>query len=377
MRFANGLYLGYNSGGKGVYNLGGSGELDALNECVGTTTLHYATAGTLTQSSGTNTTTAGLDFSYYSSGNGTYNLNGGTLILNLIITGSGKAAFNFDGVASVKAPTYTGTTNVSAGTLNFTGTLPGGNYAISGGTLNIGGLSKSIGTCQATGGTVTGTGTLTSNATYDVRGGTVAVNLAGNGIGLTKSGSTVAVLSGVNSYSGRTTVVGGTLELAVSAQNCVLNVGGADIQLGAMVFDYAGGADPIATIQSLLKASYDGGRWDVGQFHDSTASATGLTLGCFDNTAMGQVKVMATYPGDFNLDGVVDNQDRAIWFANAFTGSTWAQGDANYDGVVNGRDRDLALASLGLPPLAVMSPAAPAATAVPEPGAWLSWPPAC
>ena len=213
-----------------------------------------------------------------------------------------------------------------------------------------------------------GTGTFTSNATYDVRGGTVAVNLAGNGIGLTKSGATLAVLTGADSYSGCTTVTGGTLELGLGAQSCVLNVGGADIQSGAMVFDYAGGADPIATIQSLLKASYDGGRWDVGQFRDSTASLTGLTLGVLDNTATDQVKVMATYPGDFNLDGVVDSQDRAIWFANAFTGTTWQQGDANYDGVVDGRDRDLMFASLGLPQLTVILPAAPAAASVPEPG---------
>ena len=50
---------------------------------------------------------------------------------------------------------------------------------------------------------------------------------------------------------------------------------------------------------------------------------------------------MATYPGDFNLDGVVDNLDLAILYANAFTGASWQQGDANYDGVVNGLDRDL------------------------------------
>ncbi len=34
-------------------------------------------------------------------------------------------------------------------------------------------------------------------------------------------------------------------------------------------------------------------------------------------------------PGDFNLDGVVDNLDVAIWFANAFTGTTWQQVSAN------------------------------------------------
>jgi autotransporter-associated beta strand protein len=192
------------------------------------------------------------------------------------------------------------------------------------------------------------------------------VNLAGNSIGLTKSGSALAVLSGVNSYTGRTTVAGGMLELGSAAQNCVLNLGGADVQSGAIVFDYSPGADPAATIRSLLRASCDGGRWDVGQFRDSTATTSGLTLGCFDNTVTDQVKVMATYPGDFNLDGVVDNQDKAIWLAHAFTGTTWQQGDANYDGRVDGLDRDIWCAHVGLPPIAVLSPAGVAP--VPEPG---------
>jgi hypothetical protein len=64
---------------------------------------------------------------------------------------------------------------------------------------------------------------------------------------------------------------------------------------------------------------------------------------------------------------VVDNLDRAIWFANAFTGAIWQQGDANYGGVVDGRDRDAVLANLGLSQLAGAS-ASIAATAVPEPG---------
>ena len=75
---------------------------------------------------------------------------------------------------------------------------------------------------------------------------------------------------------------------------------------------------------------------------------------------------MATYAGDFNLDGVVDNLDKAIWFANAFTGSSWQQGDANYDGVVNGLDRDLWFSHVGLPSLGGLMPAA-SVTAAPEP----------
>jgi hypothetical protein len=170
-------------------------------------------------------------------------------------------------------------------------------------------------------------------------------------------------------------VAGGTLELAPSAQSCVLNGGGLDIQAGKVVFDYAGGADPIATIQSLVNASCDNGKWDVGQFRDSTATATGLTLGLLDNTSADTVTVMATYPGDFNLDGVVNNLDRQIWFANAYSGTTWQQGDANHDGVVNDLDRDVLFSNAGCTaPVTSMMPAMPAgmdaasAAAAPEPG---------
>jgi autotransporter-associated beta strand protein len=259
-----------------------------------------------------------------SSASGTYNLNDGVLAVHGLAPGSGKAAFSFG----------SGTLRADAA---FTSTLPM---------------------------TLAGTG---GNATVNTNGYAVSLSgfLSGTG-GLTKSGTGTLTLNGTNTYIGRTTIAGGLLELGPSAQNCVLNLGGADIQSGSIVFDYTGEKDPIATIQSLLKASYDGGRWDVGQFRDSTALATGLTLGCFDNTATDQVKVMATYPGDFNLDGVVNNLDYAIWAANVFTGSTWQQGDANYDGAVNGLDRDLWVANVGLPQLSGALPAA-GVTPAPEP----------
>jgi hypothetical protein len=78
--------------------------------------------------------------------------------------------------------------------------------------------------------------------------------------------------------------------------------------------------------------------------------------------------VMATYPGDFNLDGVVNHLDTAIWFAGAWTGTTWQRGDANYDGVVDGLDRDLLIANFGLPPLTILSSPASLMAPVPEPG---------
>ena len=194
-------------------------------------------------------------------------------------------------------------------------------------------------------------------------------NIGGNG-GLIKYGTNRLSLSGTNNYAGRTIVAGGTLELGLSAQNCILNLGGADIQAGKIVFDYAGGADPVATIQGLLNASYDNGQWDVGQLRDTAATAMGLTLGCLDNPSTHTVTVMATYPGDFNLDGVVDNLDRSIWTANAFSGTTWQQGDANRDGRVDGLDRDLMIACNGsTAPATSMLPASSASMSpVPEPG---------
>ena len=114
-----------------------------------------------------------------------------------------------------------------------------------------------------------------------------------------------------------------------------------------MVFDYNGAASPAATIQSLLTASCDGGRWDIGQFRDSTAVASGLTLGWFDDPAMHTVTVMPSYAGDFNLDGVVNDLDLGIWTANFGNGSSSQLGDVNYDGVVNGLDLDLLSQNVG------------------------------
>jgi autotransporter-associated beta strand protein len=228
--------------------------------------------------------------------------------------------------------------------------------------------AKSL-TFNGTGYTINSSG----GATLTLSGGTIRTNyaatinapLAGTN-GLTKIGSGKLTLAGGNIYSGLTTVAGGTLELGPSAQNCVFNLGGADIQSGKMMFDYAGLTSPAAMVRSLLTASYHGGLWDVGQLKNSTAGANGLTLGWSDNGS-NAVTVMATYPGDFSLDGVVNGTDLDIWFANAGKGTTWRQGDANYDGVINGLDFDLWMAHVGLPPIVGAPPGG--AAPLPEPTA--------
>ena len=195
--------------------------------------------------------------------------------------------------------------------------MPSGNYIISGGTLDVGSLSRAIGTFQITGGRrVSGSGTLTSTAAYNVQAGTVSAVLGGSSIALNKTGAGTAVLNAANTYTGITTVAGGTLDLCgPAAQNAVFNLGGADVKTGHLAFDYDAALSPAATIESLLTASCHAGLWDTGQFRSSTAVANGLTLGWFDDGSS-KVTVMATYAGDFNLDGIVNSTDLDIWKAN-------------------------------------------------------------
>ena len=117
------------------------------------------------------------------------------------------------------ANTYIGDTSVAGGTLAFsalTSSMAGGNYAVSGGTLNIGTILKTIGTLQITDGAITGFGRLTNSAGFDVQGGTISTSLAGTGA-LSKTGPGTAVLNGSGGnliyYTGGTTISGGTLLL--------------------------------------------------------------------------------------------------------------------------------------------------------------------
>ena len=228
--------------------------------------------------------------------------------------------------------------------------------------------------------TLTGNG---GNATVNTNGHLVSLSGSLTGIGgLAKTGSGTLTLSAANNYSGATTVAGGTLWLVGTS---ITSPGAWDPGAvsrrgrppgGKTGFRLHAGTDPVSTIKAMLTASCDGGRWDVGQFRDSTAATTGLTLGMVDNTTTHQVTVMATYPGDFNLDGDVDKDDLAIFYAHAFTGTSWQQGDANYDGVVNGLDRDLLVSHIGLPPLPAPSPAGmPCLFPSREPSP--CWPPLC
>ena len=187
-----------------------------------------------------------------------------------------------------------------------------------------------------------------STLAFDTTGGDYSYGTSGPitnvGLNVTKLGTNKLTLTGANTYTGQTILKGGVLELAnAGAQGPVFNnVGvGADIQTGQMVFDAPTMSD--ATFESDLAASYNGGLWNAGQFHSTTADAT-HGLGWKDNGT--NVTVMYTLYGDTNLDGTVNGNDLNTVLSNFNqTGMTWAQGDFNYDGTVNGTDLNTVLSN--------------------------------
>ena len=275
------LYLGFNTGGSGSYTLSG-GQLSAQYEYVG-----LSGSGNFTQSGGIHVA-GNLVLGDNAGSAGAYNLNGGLLNVAALSGGSGNAAFNFSGgtfqaassfsanvpialglagsngvfdtqgytltlAAPLSGPgglqklgsgtlvltasnSYTGTTLVSAGTLDVNGMLSGGSVQVaSGATLGFAGPIDS--TLMLAGGLVaTGSGTVSLGAlsgssgtiTNDQAGSLIDLVVGGlntvtsfsgailDGSGtlaLTKVGTGTLVLSGTDSYSGGTTVQAGRLRV--------------------------------------------------------------------------------------------------------------------------------------------------------------------
>jgi autotransporter-associated beta strand protein len=116
--------------------------------------------------------------------------------------------------------TYGGGTTISAGTLKLghaTNTLlDTGAVTVSGGILDIGANSDTVGALTISSGSITGTsGTLTgsSYSATNASGTTTISAKLGGSAALTKTGNGALTLSGANTYTGDTTVSAGTLNI--------------------------------------------------------------------------------------------------------------------------------------------------------------------
>ncbi len=268
--------------------------------------------------------------------------------------------------------------------------------AASTGTYGLNGHNQTIGTVHLVGGSITGSGTLTSGSNFDVQDGTASANLAGS-VGLVKSTgvfTNTATLSGNNTYSGSTTVDDGTL---IVAHKNGLGTGGLTINntattqlqaglTGPVVLtslSIAGGGSPTATLD-ITDNNMVVHNGDISALTAQVAAAatvnldwtgTGITsttarddtnfitaVGIIQNDDGGggalystwpqgadsggavsvvdsDVLVKYTYYGDADLDGVVNAAiDYDLWSAGVSSGGAltgWEFGDFDYDGSIN------------------------------------------
>jgi hypothetical protein len=208
----------------------------------------------------------------------------------------------------------------------------------------------------ATGATLVIGGTLTINSGVtltQIGGGTViyqsTVNVASSGSIAFAESTYVPQLSLATGATALLSGVGSVLEL-----NSLPTSGTIDVNNNTLLINYAGSADPIASVRAMLASGYAGGAWNGVGIDSSAAAAAAMTNGKYGvgfadgadgvvaGLASGQIEIMYTLNGDANLDGVVNGSDYAIMTSNFNKAvGSWDQGDFNYDGADNGTDFSL------------------------------------
>jgi len=157
---------------------------------------------------------------------------------NLVKSGAGKLTLS--GVN-----TYSGTTTVNAGTLEYgvNDALASGAVSVDGptATMNIATFTDTVGTVTvANGGAITGTtGVLTSTGTFEMQNGSVSAILDG-AVALNKTTGGAVTLSGNNTYSGPTTITAGTLAYGRSVSSASAHTNNSILDLGANTLTLTG-----------------------------------------------------------------------------------------------------------------------------------------
>ena len=221
-----------------------------------------------------------------------------------MIAGSGGLIFSGSGTATLAAAnSYTGGTTVSGGTVNATaaGALGAttGSLTISGGVLDLGGMTQTQnGGVTLVNGTIQN-GTLSSTGTLGLQSGTVSAVLAGSG-GLSKTTDGLAGLSAANTYTGATTISAGTLAL--------------------------GGAGSISNSSAVLVGT--GGTFDISQVTGFPDTGFPLPLPGTGST----ITTLADVPGQ-PANGTVTLGSNTLMIAN---GSTTFSGSIKDGGIGSG-----------------------------------------
>jgi fibronectin-binding autotransporter adhesin len=350
-------YSGANVIAQGVLAIPAS---SALGDGSGTNTLSF-TGGTLQ-------TTVGIDVPR----NASLNSTGGTVDTagnNSSFSGvlSGTSSFTKIGAGSLVLSsdnTYSGLTNINAGTLSVASSAKLGDASATNGVAFGGG------TLQATGAIASGARNVTLNAgggTIDTNGNAVTFgNVAGAG-NLSKVG--VGALTVNSVVAGNLSVTGGSLAIAANGTAAGVSVVNSTAVTGAQLdlsnnhlIDKStgvgswGGAS-YSGLTGLIASGRNGGGWAGNGIVTSQTQATTSNITTLGIATAAQVKgiaatdtavwagqtvtgsdslVMYTYGGDANLDGKINVDDYTrIDFNVPLGASGWYNGDFNYDGKIN------------------------------------------
>jgi hypothetical protein len=233
---------------------------------------------------------------------------------------SGSALFNQSGGTNA-----VGTDLYIANNSGSTGT-----YTLSGGALQIGRNAYVGGSASGPG----GQGVLTVS-------GTAALSVTG----------TLTVYS-----AGQVNINGGSTTLG----NLIVNSGGTVNANAALLIDYAGNSDPVATIESYLADGF-AAKWAGGEISSSSVAAANARQSAIDYSVgyadgsdgitgvpSGEIEIMPTLAGDAKLQGDVvfgDFQVLAQYFGQANT--SWDEGDFTYNGTTSFGDFQLLAQDFG------------------------------
>lgn len=239
--------------------------------------------------------------------------------------------------------TYTGTTTVSAGVLEYgvTNAIATGAVTVNGGTLDLKTFNDAVGTVTLNSGSIISTTGVLTGSSYAVQSGTISAILAGTGA-LTKTTAGTVILSGVNTYTGITTISAGVLSVATigdggvagnlgaatnAATNLVLNGGtlrytGAtastnrnfilnagttstvEITAGASALTFAGASTN--TTGALTKAGSGLLRLSGTNLHTGLTTVNGGTLQYAVSNALSTGNVTVNDGGIYDLNGFSD-----------------------------------------------------------------------
>ena len=247
---------------------------------------------------------------------GSFEVQHGTVTVRL--HGSSGLTKTTAGTVTIRGSSdYTGTTLVSAGTLELAGSDSlSRNAALvidGGGTLSLSGLSQTATSVTLRSGSITGTGTLNASdgsAPISVYSGSITANLQGTG--LTKYGTgTVTIVNQSDLRNGATVVSGGILDLTratILNTNRVVMEGGTLLAGGDQFkntpIDLAGGRiSPAGGLAGGTITSDRDAKWTSGGFDFNVwnATATGYSGAGYDSLIAGKLDLSGLGARQFTL----------------------------------------------------------------------------